>query len=91
MRKYMPLSKRLIPVIWAARTWFLFQGISTSLVLATINGYLRSFDAVFLWDVPTFVPEIWEYGNFSVGTLIFTLCSPGNQQYQKIIYFFLIF
>ena len=45
MRKDMPLSKRLIPVIWAARTWFLFQGISTSLVLATVNGYLKSFGA----------------------------------------------
>ena len=32
-------------VIWAARVWFLFQGISTSLVLATINGYLKSFGA----------------------------------------------
>jgi len=27
----------------------------------------------FLWDVPTFVPQIWEYGNFLVRKLIFTL------------------
>ena len=44
----------------------------------------------FLYDGPTFVPQIWEYGNFSVRKL-YSLCSPGNQYYQKIIYFLLFF
>ena len=46
----------------------------------------------FLQDGPNFVPAIWEYRNFSVRKFILTLlqgpCSPGNQDYQKIIYVF---
>ena len=35
------------------------------------------------------VPQIWEYGNLSVRKLIYeySLSSPGNQDYQKIIFF----
>mgnify|MGYP006944983920 CR=1 FL=1 len=36
-------------------------------------------------DGPTLIPQIWEYG-FSVGKL----CSPGNQDYQKIIHFYFL-
>ena len=38
------------------------------------NGLVHRYDndAVFK-DVPTFVPQIWEYGNFPVRKLIFTL------------------
>ena len=35
---------------------------------------------------PAFVPQILEDGNFWAGNL-YSLCSPGNQDYQKIIDF----
>jgi len=47
------------------------------------------FDAVFYrpypW-VPTFVRQIWEYGNFGPGNL-YSLSYPRNQNYQKINYY----
>jgi len=55
----------------------------THIGIGSWNGY----DAVFYRTHPSFAPQIWEYVIFRSGNL-YSLCSPGNQHYQGIIYFF---
>jgi len=53
--------------VWKCQKWFYWLGVSFSTIRARWCLRLKNInvDAVF-YDVPTFVPQIWEYGNFSV-------------------------